>query len=70
MGLERSRLPGVAFVLTHGGSAGERSLHEMEAIIGRTPIATLVVREKDVKEQSYASALSSFESKLRLVKAA
>ena len=67
---ERARLPRVAFVLTHGGGWGERSLHEMEKIAGRAPIAALAVREQDVKEQRFASALSSFEAKLRMPEAA
>lgn len=68
--LERSRLPRVAFVLTHGGSAEERSLREMEEIAGKAPLATIVVREMDVKAQRFASALSSFEAKLRRAEAA
>ena len=67
--LERSQLPRVAFVLTHGGSAGERSLREMEEIAGKAPLATLVVREMDVKAQRFASALSSFEAKLQSAEA-
>jgi len=67
---ERLRLPRLAFVLTHGGAWGERSLREMEEIVGRAPIATLVVREQDVKEQRFASALSSFEARIRKTEAA
>jgi hypothetical protein len=68
--LERERLPLVAFVLTHGGSAAERSLNELQALLGRAPIATLVVREQDVKQGKIASALSSFEAQLQQAKAA
>jgi hypothetical protein len=68
--LEHSRLPRTAFVLTHGGSAGERSLREMEQIAGKAPLATLVVREMDVRAQRFASALSSFEAQLRKAEAA
>jgi len=67
---ECSRLPRVAFVLTHGGGWGERSLREMEQIAGRAPVATLVVREPDVKGQRFATALSSFEAKLSKAEAA
>jgi hypothetical protein len=68
--LERERLPRVAFVLTYGGSAAERSLNELEAMMGRAPIATLVVREQDVKQRKIGSALSSFEARLQQAKAA
>ena len=67
---ERSQLPRVAFVLTHGGSAGEQSLREMEEIAGKAPLATLVVRKMDVKAQRFASVLSAFEAKLRRAEAA
>lgn len=67
---ERGRIPRVAFLLTHGGSAGERSLREMEDIVGQAPVATLVVRERDVKGQRFASAMSFFVGRLRKAEAA
>lgn len=57
---EGSQLLSVAFLLTHGGSAAERSFHEMELLAGRAPKGCLVVREKDVKEGKFAAAVSSF----------
>jgi hypothetical protein len=68
--LERERLPRVAFLLTHGGSAAERSLNELQALLGRAPLTTLVVRDQDVKQGKIASALSSFEAQLQQAKAA
>jgi Flavodoxin len=62
---ERTRLPRVAFLLTHGGSAGERCLREMEEIAGQAPIATSIVRQQDVKGRTFACALASFETKLQ-----
>jgi flavodoxin len=62
---ERTRLPRVAFLLTHGGSAGERSLREMEKIAGQAPVANLIVRQQDVKGRTFASSLASFEAKLQ-----
>ena len=62
---ERIRLRRVAFLLTHGGTAGDRSLGEMQQISGHAPFATLVVREKDVKANRFAAALSSFVAELK-----
>jgi hypothetical protein len=67
---EASRLPGVAFFLTHGGSAAQRALHEMEQLAARPPIATLVVREADARKGNFGVAVSSFASTLRMSKAA
>jgi hypothetical protein len=62
---EAARLTRPAFFLTHGGSAGERSLREMELVAGRAPVATLVVREADVRQGKSGPAVSSFASALR-----
>lgn len=67
---EASRLSNAAFFLTHGGSAATRSLREMELLAGRTPMATLIVREVDVKEGKFGCAVSSFASVLRKKKGA
>jgi flavodoxin len=62
---ERTQLPLVTFLLTLGGSAGEHSLREMEEIEGQAPVAKLIVRQRDVKGRTFASALGSFEAKLQ-----
>ena len=64
------RLHNVAFVLTHGGSAGQRSLREMAAMAVRPPVATLVVREAAVKRGRFAEAVAQFAASLRVVQAA
>jgi hypothetical protein len=67
---EASRLPSVAFFLTHGGSAGQQVLREMEQLIGRPPITTLVVREGEVRRGTFSSAVFSFAATLRMRKSA
>jgi flavodoxin len=62
---EAARLPAAAFFLTHGGSAGEKALREMEQLAQRRPKATLVVREADVKNGRFGSAAASFAAALR-----
>lgn len=67
---EASRLSGVAFLLTHGGSAAPQSLAEMQQLARRTPLATLVVRAADVVQGKFGAAVSSFAATLRTAKAA
>lgn len=67
---ERTGLPRVAFLLTQLGSGGERALREMETMIGRSPLATLLVNDRDIKAQTFAFALSAFASRLRNTPAA
>lgn len=45
----------VAFFVTHGGSGTESVFKEMQSLSGRTPIATLAVRQKDLREGVPAS---------------
>lgn len=63
---ERTRLPQAAFFLTHGGSAAQRSLGEVEKLSRHAPVATMVLREADVKGDRYSTALDSFADSLRL----
>lgn len=67
---EARRLPGVAFFLTHGGSAGPESLHELEQIAGRAPRATLTVRQTEVEHGAFHAKVAGFATALRAEKAA
>lgn len=67
---EVTRLPRVAFFLTYGGSAAQRALREMEQIAQRSPLATMAVREAEVKSEKYGSAVASFAASLRVSEAA
>lgn len=62
---ERDRLPRVAFLLTHGGSAAARSLSEMQNIVGHSPVAHLVLKEADIKGCRFGASLSEFAGRLR-----
>jgi flavodoxin len=64
------KLPNVAFFLTHGGAPPDKAFREMEALAGRTPVATLVVPEKDVKAGQFETAVRAFAATLRERKAA
>jgi hypothetical protein len=61
----RDHLPRVAFLLTHGGSAGPKSLREMEGIVGHSPVASLTVKEADIRGQRFAAPLAAFEAQLQ-----
>ena len=63
-------LRNVAFLLTHGGSAGEKSLREMEQLAGKAPLASRVVREASIKSESYQPAVASLAADLRTKTAA
>jgi hypothetical protein len=65
----RSRLPQVAFFLSHGGFAGARVLASMEALAGQRPAATLAVKarhfargEVDARVRGFVATLGRFGS--------
>jgi hypothetical protein len=66
----QTQLPQVAFLLTYGGSGAEQSLREMEAIAQRRPIATLALRQNDIKADRTAAQLSAFAARLGKAEAA
>ena len=66
----QTQLPQVAFLLTYGGSGAEQSFREMETTAKRSPIATLALRQQDIKADRTAAALSAFSARLRKAEAA
>ena len=64
------RLPNVAFFWTHGGAPAEKAFREMQALAGREPTSTLVVRDKDVKSGQFKPEIASFVAALRTPQAA
>ena len=67
---EAGALGSVGLFLTLAGAPAEKALREMEALAGRTAVATLVLRDKDVRAGAFAEALTSFATALRLSEAA
>jgi hypothetical protein len=65
---EAGRLPiSVGCFLTFGGSpAAEKALGEMAALAGRKPVATLAVRDRDVKSGGLTPALTAFMGALKV----
>jgi flavodoxin len=58
--LERDRLPRVAFFVTHGGSGSGRALAQMRALAGKAPLATLVVREREITGSAHHAKVARF----------
>lgn len=55
----------VAFIATQGGNVGRKHIFEkMRKALGRSPLATLDVTERDFKNGLYKNSISTFISKL------
>lgn len=65
-----AKLDQVAFLLAHGGSAGEKSLREMQQHAGKRPVGQLAVREVLIRSGKFQDAIASFATVLRMAKAA
>ena len=55
-----SKLKRIALFCTQGGSGGPKVLQELAALCGKNAVATLVLREADIKGEGYASQLDGF----------
>jgi flavodoxin len=56
----RDQLKGVAFVCTSGSGRPQKAFSGMEEICGQTPVATLSVSTKDVKNEQVSEAVRTF----------
>ena len=50
----------VAFFCTAGGKSFDGAFNDMEELSGKSPIATLGLREKEIKDESYKSKVTEF----------
>ena len=57
---EAAHVRRVAFFCTQGGSGAERAMREMEKLTGRPAVARLTLRDKDIRAQACADALTTF----------
>jgi len=55
----------VAFFITCGGSAFEKLLNELEKFCEKTPIATLGLSTKEVKQNQFIDKVKDFASKIK-----
>lgn len=65
-----SELPRVAFFCTQGGSGAPKVLAEMAELTGKTPIATLVATDREIKQRACETALGDFVRAMTLANAA
>lgn len=63
--MHASELRAVAFFLTHGGTARDRVLASLTAMIGRAPVATLSVRERELGTPEASARIAAFASEAR-----
>lgn len=55
----------VAFFTTAGGSGYDGAFQDMGELAGKSPLATLGVAEKEIKNGSYQSRVAEFAKKIR-----
>ena len=59
------QIKAAAFFCTEGGSGDKRAFKSMEELLGKPPIATLVVKESEVKRDSYHEKVGAFVDRIR-----
>lgn len=57
---EAAQVRRAAFFCTQGGRGAERAMRDMEQLVGRPPVAQLVLRDKDIRAHACAEALATF----------
>lgn len=61
----RARLRDVALFVTHAGRGNRRALRQMEELVGRTPVGTLAVKEREVARGGHLARAARFADALR-----
>jgi len=61
----RDKFNKVAFYCTCGGNGMERAFSEMEKECGKKPLATMIIREKELKKRDYAEKVSQFVNSIK-----
>ena len=57
---EAANLRATAFLCTQGGSGAERAMRDMEAIVGKPPVARLVLCDKDIRANTCDARIAAF----------
>jgi len=59
------KIKNAAFFCTEGSVGHENAFKKMASILGKDPAATLVVSEKELKNESYKGKISDFADQIR-----
>lgn len=60
----KAMLNRVAFFCTYGGSGNERTFRQMETVCGKTPVATMAVRDREVGDAMLHARIRRFVGRL------
>jgi len=63
---ESGRMRRAAVFCTQGGCGAERTLREMEQMLGRPPVARLILRDKDIRGGGCVDARTTFTAACRM----
>jgi len=59
------QIKSAAFFCTEGGSGDKRAFRSMEELLGKSPIAKLIVKETEIKRDTYHEKVGSFVDQIR-----
>jgi hypothetical protein len=64
------RFRAVAVLCTQGGSGASKVVGDIARLCGKTPVGTLVLNEREIKQHQYAAKLDGFIKSVTMAKAA
>ncbi|MCP4318502.1 MAG: flavodoxin [Hyphomicrobiales bacterium] len=68
IGEQSGRFKRVAFFCCQGGSGAEKVFQQMADLCGRQPVATLIVKDSDIKSGTFHPLVDEFTGELNLAK--
>ncbi len=54
----------VAFFCTEGGIGGKRAFRQMAKIVGRDPIATMIITQRELRSEAYDGKVAQFVAQI------
>ena len=67
---QKERFRAVAVLCTQGGSGANKVIGDVAKLCGRTPVASLVLNEGEIKNRQYSAKLDGFIESVTVAKAA
>jgi flavodoxin len=59
------KISNAAFFCTEGGSGASRAFNTMSSLIGKEPVATLEIKERELKGEKHLQKISDFVDRIR-----